>query len=94
MIDFDDSTDTAIRSRATRRSRGSWFRAIPVTCAEGPLSTTNEGAPMGVGLHALIGTHAVAIANSGVGKSGLLRKLLETTNGRVQQLVLDPEDKL
>jgi guanylate kinase len=49
---------------------------------------------MGVGLHALIGTHAVAIANSGVGKSGLLRKLLETTNGRVQQLVLDPEDKL
>lgn len=46
-----------------------------------------------IDLDALIGSHACAIANSGGGKSGLVRRLLETTHGAIQQIVLDPEDE-
>lgn len=41
----------------------------------------------------LIGAHAGIVANSGGGKSGLVRKLLEATHGEVQHIVLDAEDE-
>ena len=42
-------------------------------------------------LQKLIDTRALIQANSGGGKSHALRRLLEQTHGRVQQLVIDPE---
>lgn len=42
-------------------------------------------------LHSLIDTRALIQANSGGGKSWILRRLLEQTHGQVQQIVLDPE---
>ena len=42
-------------------------------------------------LQQLIDTRALIQANSGGGKSHALRRLLEQTHGRVQQLVIDPE---
>lgn len=51
--------------------------------------------PLGVGatcdLQKLIDTRALIQANSGGGKSHALRRLLEQTHGRVQQLIIDPE---
>lgn len=55
---------------------------------------TAAGDPLELRLEELIGTHLLAIANSGGGKSGLLRRLLEISHGRVLQFVLDPEDEL
>lgn len=57
------------------------------------LGVTEAGAPLRLDLDRLIGTHLCAVANSGGGKSGLIRRLLETTHGRVQQIVLDVEDE-
>jgi len=42
-------------------------------------------------LQKLIDSRALIQANSGGGKSWILRRLLEQTHGRVQQIVLDPE---
>lgn len=42
-------------------------------------------------LQKLIDTRALVQANSGGGKSHTLRRLLEQTHGKVQQLVIDPE---
>lgn len=39
----------------------------------------------------LIGTRMLVQANSGGGKSFLVRRILEQTHGRVQQIVIDPE---
>lgn len=44
-------------------------------------------------LDALIGSHLGIVANAGGGKSGLIRKLVEITAGRVQQIILDSEDE-
>lgn len=49
--------------------------------------------PVAVDLHALRGTHMGVIANSGAGKSGLVRKILEVTHGDIQQIILDPDDE-
>lgn len=49
------------------------------------------GAGATVTLDALLSTRLMAQANSGGGKSWLLRRLLEQTHGRVQQFVIDPE---
>lgn len=57
------------------------------------LGTTDAGEPLAVHLDALIGSHACVVANSGGGKSGLLRRLLETTHGKIQHIVLDIEDE-
>lgn len=55
-----------------------------------PLPTT-----IGIGLDvgALVGSHLGIVANSGGGKSGLLRKVLEATHGRIQHIILDSEDE-
>jgi len=57
------------------------------------LGTTDAGDLLSIDLDALVGSHACVVANSGGGKSGLLRRLLETTHGRIQHVVLDPEDE-
>lgn len=41
----------------------------------------------------LVESRALVMANSGGGKSWLLRRLLEQTYGHVQQIVIDPEDE-
>lgn len=59
-----------------------------------PLGTLDgSGDPVALDLDRLVGSHACVVANSGGGKSGLLRRLLETTHGRVQHIVLDVEDE-
>ena len=45
-------------------------------------------------LPALIRSRLLVQANSGGGKSYLLRRLLEQTHGQVQQLVIDVEGEL
>lgn len=52
-----------------------------------------DGEPAAVDVPALIGSHCCVVANSGGGKSGLLRRLLEVTHGQVQHIVLDAEDE-
>lgn len=54
------------------------------------LGTTNAG-PLKIALPKLLETRALVQANSGGGKSYLLRRLLEQTAPHVQQLVIDPE---
>jgi hypothetical protein len=57
------------------------------------LGLTPDGDEMDVDLDNLIGSHLCVAANSGGGKSGVIRRLLEVTHGRVQQIVLDAEDE-
>src|SRR3954463_622243 len=44
-----------------------------------------------IDLPTLIDTRLLIQANSGGGKSWLLRRLLEQSHGKVQQIILDPE---
>src|SRR6185295_18811576 len=53
-------------------------------------SLDNEGA-VSINVARLIETRALVQANSGAGKTWLLRRLLEQTHGVCQQLVIDPE---
>lgn len=55
-------------------------------------TTDIDETEVALNLGSLIGSHAIAVANSGGGKSGLIRKLLEVTHGQVQHIVLDVED--
>lgn len=57
------------------------------------LGTSSDGEAVSIDLEALIGAHLCIAANSGGGKSGAIRKLLEVTYGHVQQIVLDSEDE-
>lgn len=59
----------------------------------GILGATSAGEEVHVNLSALIGSHACIVANSGGGKSGLIRRLVETVYGRVQIIMLDGEDE-
>lgn len=63
--------------------------------AEAPhiLGSTDAGEPLSIDLDRLIGSHACIVANSGGGKSGLIRRLLEETHGYIQHIVLDVEDE-
>lgn len=54
-------------------------------------SVEDTGNDFCVDIERLIETRLLIQANSGGGKSFLLRKLLEATHGSVQQIVLDPE---
>ena len=53
---------------------------------------TANGKDIAVDIESLLGSHACIIANSGGGKSSLIRKMLEVTHGHVQNIVLDVED--
>lgn len=57
-----------------------------------PLGQADDG-PVHLDLDKLIGSHLAVVANAGAGKSGLLRRLLEITYGRVQHIILDAEDE-
>jgi len=57
------------------------------------IGTTAAGHQLDIGLDDLIGAHLIVAANSGGGKSGAIRKLLESTHGQVQQIILDAEDE-
>jgi hypothetical protein len=59
---------------------------------EAIMGMTDEGILLGVDLDKLIGSHLAIVANSGGGKSGAIRKLLEETHGHIQHIVLDVED--
>src|SRR5881628_1850095 len=59
----------------------------------GILGKTAAGDPMAIDVDRLVGSHACIVANSGGGKSGLIRRLLEVTHGRIQHIVLDVEDE-
>lgn len=61
--------------------------------AEVTLGYADDGEAVGLELDRLIGSHACIVANTGGGKSGLIRRLLETTHGHVQHMVLDIEDE-
>ena len=56
------------------------------------LGSTSNG-DVAIDLDRLVGGHAAIIANSGGGKSGLLRRLLEQTHGSIQHIILDVEDE-
>lgn len=49
--------------------------------------------PLELDLDRLVGSHLGIVANAGGGKSGLIRRLLEQTHGRIQHIVLDIEDE-
>jgi hypothetical protein len=59
----------------------------------GSLGFTADDTALDIDLDRLIGSHACIVANSGGGKSGLIRRLLEITHGHVQHIVLDVEDE-
>jgi hypothetical protein len=44
-------------------------------------------------LDRLVGSHLCIQANSGGGKSGAIRKILETSHGRIQHVIIDVEDE-
>jgi DNA helicase HerA-like ATPase len=47
--------------------------------------------PVKLDIQKVIEGRALIQANSGGGKSYLLRKILEESNGKVQQIIIDPE---
>lgn len=53
----------------------------------------SNGQPVALDVDRLVGGHAAIIANSGGGKSGLIRRILEQTHGRIQHVIIDPEDE-
>lgn len=57
------------------------------------IGTTSEGKTIPIDVERLIETRAVVLANSGAGKSWALRRVLEQTHGKVQQIVIDVEDE-
>lgn len=57
------------------------------------LGTLEGNVPLELDLDKLIGSHCCIQANSGAGKSGAIRKLLEITHGRIQHIVIDTEDE-
>lgn len=55
------------------------------------LGTTTGGAAVHLDVERLVVSRMLATANSGGGKSWLLRRLLEQTHGKVQHLIIDVE---
>src|SRR6185369_5184167 len=55
------------------------------------IGRSTEGRDIRVSVDRLIETRAIIMSRSGGGKSWALRRLLEQTNGQVQQIVIDVE---
>ena len=55
------------------------------------IGTLTDGKHLEIDVPRLIETRLLVVANSGGGKSWLLRRILEQTASKVQQLVIDPE---
>lgn len=47
--------------------------------------------PVVLDMEALVGSHMAIVANTGGGKSGLIRVLCETTHGHIQQIIFDDQ---
>lgn len=62
-----------------------------MTSRKAVLGTGPDGVPVEVDIDALPTSRALIQANSGFGKSWLLRRLLEQSHGLVQQLIIDPD---
>ena len=56
-----------------------------------PLGHSEAGDPVGFDLDRLIDGRLLVQGMSGAGKSWLLRRLLESTAARIQQIIVDPE---
>lgn len=52
---------------------------------------TETDEPVEIDIPTLIDTRLLIQANSGAGKSWTVRRLLEQTHGKVQQIIIDPE---
>lgn len=52
-----------------------------------------DGSPVELSLAGIVGMNGLVIAAPGGGKSGLLRKVLEQTYGRLPHVVFDPDDE-
>ena len=55
------------------------------------LGDTSKGDPVGIDLAKLLDGRLLVQGTSGAGKSWTLRRLIEQTHGRIQQIVIDPE---
>lgn len=55
------------------------------------LGETKVGDPVGLDLAQLLDGRLLVQGTSGAGKSWTLRRLIEQTNGRIQQVIIDPE---
>jgi DNA helicase HerA-like ATPase len=55
------------------------------------LGEADSGGPIGIDLYKLIEGRLLVQGTSGAGKSWTLRRLLEQTAGRIQQIIVDPE---
>ena len=56
-----------------------------------PVGKAENGGPVGLSLARLLDGRLLIQGSSGAGKSWTLRRLLEQTAGRIQQIVIDPE---
>lgn len=61
--------------------------------SEPVLIGTSDAGEVRLDVGALVGSHLGIVANSGGGKSGLLRKVLEATHSHIQHIILDSEDE-
>jgi hypothetical protein len=57
------------------------------------IGTDNSGRDVRIQLDRLVESRMLVQANSGAGKSWALRRILEQTHGKIQQLVIDVEDE-
>lgn len=78
----------ATKPDAAAASRAKLAKGTPV------LGTGPDGKPMPIDLERLVATRMLIQAASGGGKSWALRRLIEQTHGRLQQIVIDPEGEL
>ncbi len=73
--------------------RGSSASAIQLASDDILLGTTEFGAPLGVNLQKLAAGRLLIQGVSDAGKSWTLRRLIEETATRIQQIVIDPENE-
>ncbi len=73
--------------------RGSPASAIQLASDDILLGTTEFGAPLGVNLQKLAAGRLLIQGVSDAGKSWTLRRLIEETATRIQQIVIDPENE-
>jgi hypothetical protein len=59
----------------------------------GRITSVGRQAPIYIDVPTLVESRLLLQANSGAGKSWAVRRLLEQTHGKVQQIILDPEDE-
>lgn len=86
-FDMDDASDTPLPPPVKRRTRGR-------PKIRGPVLGKANGSDFCIDLEQLMATRLFIQAASGGGKSYALRRILEQTHGKVQQIIIDPEGEL